>query len=158
MAVEWSTSAAPLLLEIDRADPTPLGRQLERQVRDAIQSGRLAGGERVPSSRGLAERLGISRGLVQDCYAQLLAEGYLVAHPGSATRVAEMTRAHRADAAPSPAASAAAPVVVSFSRAGPALGMTPRNAGAGPLREASRALPNALFDYGDPAGDPELRS
>src|SRR6185312_12694203 len=124
MAVEWSTSAAPLLLTIDRADPTPLGRQLEHQVRDAIQSGRLAGGDRVPSSRALAERLGISRGLVQDCYAQLLAEGYLVAHPGSATRVAEMTRARRTDSAAA-APSAEAPVAVAFTGGVPALGMVP---------------------------------
>jgi len=157
MAVEWSTSAAPLLLDLDRADPTPLGRQLERQVRDAIQTGRLAGGERVPSSRALAERLGISRGLVQDCYAQLLAEGYLVAHPGSATRVAQMPRSRRTLDAPTPA-SVAAPVVVSFSSGVPDLGMIPRGDWAWALREASRALPNALFDYGDPAGDPELRS
>ncbi|MVZ99632.1 GntR family transcriptional regulator [Actinomadura sp. LD22] len=40
------------------------------------------------SSRELARTLGISRGLVQECYAQLRAEGYLVTRGGSATRVA----------------------------------------------------------------------
>jgi GntR family transcriptional regulator/MocR family aminotransferase len=158
MAVEWSTSAAPLLLELDRDDPTPLGRQLERLVRDAIQSGRLAGGERVPSSRSLAERLGISRGLVQDCYAQLLAEGYLVARPGSATRVAEMSRPRRAVDAPPAIESPAIAVVAGFPSGVPDLGMIPRQDWAWALREASRALPNALFDYADAAGDPELRS
>lgn len=53
MAVERSASAAPLLVDVDRDDPTPLGRQLERQLREAIQSCCPAGGERVPSSRAL---------------------------------------------------------------------------------------------------------
>jgi DNA-binding transcriptional MocR family regulator len=51
----------------------------------------------VPSSRALATALGLSRGLVQECYAQLRAEGYLVTRGGSATRVA--TAATRAEPA-----------------------------------------------------------
>jgi GntR family transcriptional regulator/MocR family aminotransferase len=157
MALEWSTSAAPLLIDVDRDDPTPLGRQLERQLRGAIQSGRLTGGDRVPSSRSLAERLGISRGLVQECYAQLLAEGYLVARPGSATRVADISRAPRAEAPPVHQ-SPTRPVVAGFPSGVPDLSMVPRQDWAWAVREASRDLPNVAFDYGDPAGDAELRS
>jgi GntR family transcriptional regulator/MocR family aminotransferase len=156
MAVEWSTSAAPVLLKLRRDDPVSLGTQLETQLRDAIQSGRLVGGERVPSTRVLATQLAISRGLVQSCYAQLLAEGYLVAQVGSATRVAELPRTAR-PAAPAPPANMQ-PLLVEFAGGVPDLGMVPRQDWAWAIREACRVLPNALFDYGDPAGDPELRA
>ena len=71
--------------------------QLEGGLRDAIRQGRLAGGERLPSSRVLARELGISRGLVSECYAQLQAEGYLTSRGGSATRVAAGLQAVAAD-------------------------------------------------------------
>jgi GntR family transcriptional regulator/MocR family aminotransferase len=73
---------------LDRTLPEPLGSQLERELREAIRSGRLGTGERLPSSRALARELGVSRGLVLDCYQQLQAEGYLTTRTGSATRVA----------------------------------------------------------------------
>src|SRR6266568_4227126 len=88
MPVEWSGLSPELLLALDRQGAEPLRSQLERQVREAIRSGRLLAGERLPSSRELAHELGLSRGLVQDCFAQLQAEGYLTSHPGSATRIA----------------------------------------------------------------------
>ena len=88
MPIEWSGLGPELLLTMDRDDAEPLRAQLERQLRDAIRDGRLAVGERLPSSRELARELGLSRGLVQECYAQLQAEGYLVTRVGSATRVA----------------------------------------------------------------------
>ncbi|MGG7576059.1 GntR family transcriptional regulator [Streptomyces sirii] len=77
-----------LLPAVDRTSGRPLRAQLEHGLRDAIRTGRLEVGERLPSSRELARALGLSRGLAQECYAQLLAEGYLVTRPGSATRVA----------------------------------------------------------------------
>src|SRR5581483_2898959 len=65
--------------------------QLEASLREAIRGGRLRAGERLPSSRELARELGVSRGMVQDCYGQLLAEGYLTSRTGSATRVADIS-------------------------------------------------------------------
>src|SRR5262249_36144731 len=88
MPVEWSGLSPEVLLALDRRTGGPLRSQLESQLRDAIRSGRLGVGERLPSSRELARELGLSRGLVQDCYAQLQAEGYLSTRVGSATRVA----------------------------------------------------------------------
>jgi GntR family transcriptional regulator/MocR family aminotransferase len=86
--LEWSGSAPELLLSLSRDSREPLRVQLERQLREAIRTGRLDVGERLPSSRQLAGELGLSRGLVQECYAQLVAEGYLVSRVGDATRVA----------------------------------------------------------------------
>ena len=88
MAIQWSGLGPELLLRLDRDSDQPLRSQLETGLRDAIRDGRLQPGERLPSSREFARELGVSRGLVQECYGQLLSEGYLDSHVGSATKVA----------------------------------------------------------------------
>jgi GntR family transcriptional regulator / MocR family aminotransferase len=88
MTIQWSGLSPELLLPLDRDSGQPLRTQLEGGLREAIRTGRLPVGERLPSSRELARELGVSRGLVQECYAQLIAEGYLESRVGSATRVA----------------------------------------------------------------------
>ena len=62
---------------------TPLYEQLYRAIREDILSGQLAGGEKLPSRRALAEHLNVSRITVETAYAQLLAEGYVTARPRS---------------------------------------------------------------------------
>src|SRR5918997_4636327 len=81
-------SGIDLLVRLDRG-AGPLRAQLEDQLRDAVRSGRLAPGVALPSSRSLARELGVSRGVVVDAYAQLGAEGYLVARQGAPTRVSD---------------------------------------------------------------------
>ena len=88
MTIQWSGLSPELLLPLDRDSGQPLRTQLEGGLREAIRTGRLPVGERLPSSREMARELGVSRGLVQECYAQLMAEGYLESRAGSATRVA----------------------------------------------------------------------
>ena len=83
------TSWLDLLVGLDRGGATPLRAQLEEQLRDAVRSGRLAPGVALPSSRSLARELGVSRGVVVDAYAQLGAEGYLVARQGAPTLVSD---------------------------------------------------------------------
>src|SRR5262245_18645801 len=85
-----STLAPELPLSIDRQSPVPLRVQLENELRRAIRSDRLEAGTLLPSSRALATDLGLSRGVVVEAYDQLLAEGYLRAAQGSATRVAQL--------------------------------------------------------------------
>ena len=77
-----------LLLRLDRRGAA-LRAQLEDQLRDAVRGGRLGPGAALPSSRALARELGVSRGVVVEAYAQLAAEGYLVARQGAPTRVSE---------------------------------------------------------------------
>jgi GntR family transcriptional regulator / MocR family aminotransferase len=154
MAIEWSGLSPDLLLRVDRTAAEPLRAQLENGLRDAIRSGRLAAGERLPSSRELARQLGLSRGLVQDCYGQLYAEGYLTTRAGSATRVAAVGAA----AATRPASPRIGPALTVDFRAGvPDLAGFPRADWAWAQREACRSVPTASLDYGDPRGDPDLR-
>lgn len=77
----------PALGTIDRSQGG-IGRQLAGALRNAISRGELTAGERLPSTRALAESLGMSRGTVTEAYEQLIAEGCLDAQPGSSTRVA----------------------------------------------------------------------
>jgi GntR family transcriptional regulator / MocR family aminotransferase len=78
-----------ILLHIDRSHPETLAGQLRAGIRDSIRARRLAAGTRLPASRVLAEDLGVSRGVVIDAYAQLVAEGFLVTRPGSGTMVSD---------------------------------------------------------------------
>ncbi len=89
--IKRTTSVPELLLAIGRDAPTPLRVQLERELRTAIQTGRLRQEMPLPSSRALAADLSLSRRVVVEAYEQLLAEGYLIARRGSATRVATRT-------------------------------------------------------------------
>ncbi|HSF19297.1 MAG TPA: PLP-dependent aminotransferase family protein [Vicinamibacteria bacterium] len=67
---------------------SPLHLQIYQAFREAILEGRLAPGARLPSSRGEARSLGVSRNVVLQAYAQLVAEGYLTGSVGSGTYVA----------------------------------------------------------------------
>ncbi|AHG65245.1 MocR-like pyridoxine biosynthesis transcription factor PdxR [Advenella mimigardefordensis] len=76
----------PALGELDKTQGQ-LGRQLAQALRDAVQKGNLRAGDPLPSSRALAQSLGVSRGTVVEAFEQLLAEGILESHPGASTRV-----------------------------------------------------------------------
>ncbi|MET8784212.1 PLP-dependent aminotransferase family protein [Streptomyces sp. NPDC004589] len=154
MPLEWSGLSPELLLTLDRESTEGLRTQMERQIRDAIRAGRLEVGERLPSSRELVRRIGVSRGLVQDCYAQLQAEGYLSTRVGAATTVA-------ARACPPPAPTPAPPpaprLIADFRTGVPDLASFPLADWLWAMREAGRALPTAALDYGEPHGAPALR-
>jgi GntR family transcriptional regulator/MocR family aminotransferase len=144
-----------LILPLDRGRSEPLRSQLEAGLREAIRSGRLQAGERLPSSRELARQLGVSRGLVQDCYDQLHAEGYLSTRVGSATRVAAVGT-HTTPAPTAPATSAPAPAT-DFRSGVPDLASFPRGDWLWAQREVCRGAPTSALDYGDPRGSPVLR-
>src|SRR5215471_17243210 len=78
-----------LSLVTDRDDPGPLTSQIAGQLRDAMADGRLATGERLPSTRMLADLLGVSRTVATGAYAQLFAEGWVEGRHGSGTYVAD---------------------------------------------------------------------
>jgi GntR family transcriptional regulator/MocR family aminotransferase len=67
----------------------PFFRQIYKRTRQAILSGTFPAGERLPSTRDLAEQLGVSRTVVLLAYEQLLAEGFAVGRAGSGTYVPE---------------------------------------------------------------------
>jgi GntR family transcriptional regulator/MocR family aminotransferase len=75
-------------LYIDPALRRGVSRVLFEQIRDAVVSGRVAQGDRLPPSREIAGQLGISRHTVTTVYGRLVAEGYLEGRAGGGTFVA----------------------------------------------------------------------
>src|ERR1700757_4431163 len=78
------------MIRLDRSAAEPLHEQLYRQIRDELESGTVAdAASRLPSSRALANDLGISRLTVNLAFSKLHAEGYLQSKPKSGTFVAD---------------------------------------------------------------------
>jgi GntR family transcriptional regulator / MocR family aminotransferase len=75
------------IIALDRKSRRPLHWQIYDAYRSAIVRGTLRPGQRVPSTRGLASELGVSRIPVLGAYAQLMAEGYFQSRTGAGTSV-----------------------------------------------------------------------
>src|SRR5436190_10011656 len=77
------------LIRLDRSATEPLHEQLYRQIRDELESGAFTdAASRLPSSRAMADDLGISRLTVNLALSKLYAEGYLRSKARSGTFVA----------------------------------------------------------------------
>lgn len=143
-----------LLIELDRDAEAPLHEQIEQSIRENVRTGRLTAGTRLPSSRGLAAELGISRGVVSEAYGQLAAEGYLLAGQGAPVRVAATVRA----ATPRPPSPSLLPdFPYRLDPCLPDLAGFPRDRWLRSLRAAWRQAPIDAVDYPDPRGVPALR-
>ena len=86
--VKRAASVVIPAIAIDRTSARPLFRQIYEGYREAIVDRRLRPGQRLPSTRGLAAELEISRVPVLNAFDQLLAEGYLESRVGAGTYVA----------------------------------------------------------------------
>jgi GntR family transcriptional regulator/MocR family aminotransferase len=82
-----ATSFPHVTIALDRSSATSLYRQLYDHLRNAILSGRLAPGTRLPSTRELASELNIARNTVLNTFEQLYAESYLERRVGDGTYV-----------------------------------------------------------------------
>jgi GntR family transcriptional regulator/MocR family aminotransferase len=155
VAKAWAISGIDLHLEL-AGNRVRAG--LETALREALQTGRLAPGTRLPSSRALAADLGVARNTVAEAYAQLVAEGWLTARQGSGTRVAST-----ATVSPVPAAGIQPPAGVRAVRhdlrpGSPDLSAFPRAGWLSAARKALSGAPSRALGYSDPRGRPELRS
>ncbi|MCR2783639.1 MULTISPECIES: PLP-dependent aminotransferase family protein [unclassified Microbacterium] len=160
MTVDWARGGPDLLVVLE-SGAAPLGVQIQDQLRAAIRDRRLAAGERLPSTRRLAELLGISRGTIVDAYEQLVAEGYLEAAVGSGTRVAAIpdggpTR-HSRHSRPASASHAPRSAEVDFEYGIPDLRSVPLTDWSWAVSEATRTLPTAGLGDEVPAGSRHLR-
>ncbi|WP_432926209.1 PLP-dependent aminotransferase family protein [Microbispora sp. CA-135349] len=144
---------ADLHLVVDRT-AGGLAGQIAREVREAVRSGRLVPGTRLPATRDLARDLGLSRGVVVEAYEQLVAEGVLDSRTGAGTRVA--AGAGRQAVEQSPADREGRPHY-GHRPTSPDLGLFPRQAWLAAVRHVLATLPNDALDYGDPGGVPALR-
>lgn len=154
MSDPWAISSVDLHLDLAGSQ---VRAGLESALREAVRGGRLLPGTRLPSSRALATDLRIARNTVADCYAQLVAEGWLAARQGSGTWVAERVAAPPASAGPAPLA---VPRQARYDlRTGvPDVAAFPRQAWLAAGRKALAAAPARALSYTDPRGLPELRT
>lgn len=76
-------------ITIERDSQAPIYEQVKRHIRRQVDGGLLAPGDRLPPTRELATSLGVARISVVTAYEELKAEGYLIAHVGRGTFVAE---------------------------------------------------------------------
>lgn len=130
---------------------------LTEALREAVRSGRLAPGTRLPASRVLAADLEIARSTVAACYGELVEEGWLVSKHGSGTRVAERAQRRR------PPVTSASPPQKPRTMHGLGPGAVefaefPRGPWVAAARRALAVAPPAMFGYGDPLGRMELRT
>jgi GntR family transcriptional regulator/MocR family aminotransferase len=151
-------------------------RELYRVLRAALLDGFVAPGARLPSSRQAAADYGVSRGLLEDVYGDLTADGLLDRSVGRGTfvaaRVAQLLRPARRNedrrqSPPLPSRRGLAVAANASCREPPA--PRPFNAGTAdtgdfPWRtwqrlqaRAARELGRAGLDFADPRGLPALR-
>jgi GntR family transcriptional regulator/MocR family aminotransferase len=135
------------------------GRQgLADALRRAIRDGRLAPGTELPSTRALAQDLGLARGTVTRVYADLTVEGYLRTSQGAPTRVAAVIQTAPAKEKPGPRAAPWVPDARWDLYPGrPDLSSFPRAAWLSAARRVLQDSPATVFDYGDPHGAGVLR-
>jgi GntR family transcriptional regulator / MocR family aminotransferase len=126
-----------LVVYLDRTGGDALHRQIEVSIRERIRSGSLPAGIALPPTRALAAQLGVSRGVVVEAYAQLVAEGYLTSRGGGYTQVA----------------SAPAPVPPATTAPRPGRPAAPVTTAPRPGRQAPPRAARPSVDFGYGRGD-----
>jgi GntR family transcriptional regulator / MocR family aminotransferase len=145
----------PSWLTLNRRSGETLRAALERTLRDAIRSGALREGVRLPSSRVLAQSLSVSRGVVRDAYGQLEGQGFLVTRPRAAPVVAAVPR----PPTPRPESEPAAPVPrYDLIPTTPDVTLFPLNRWLATAQQVARRASVTTLDYGDNRGERTLRA
>jgi GntR family transcriptional regulator / MocR family aminotransferase len=149
-------------IAIDRSAAEPLTRQIHDRVREMVLSGALAPGERMTSTRRMAQELGVSRNVCMNAMDQLLAEGYFETRRGAGCFVAAGARF-----TPSPLPDISAirprgfrayrPECIDFRSGLPDLRMFPVRTWQRLSREVWDRLTPLDLAYGQPEGRRELR-
>lgn len=173
----------PFPLAIDQSSAQPIRQQLYEALRRAVLSGQLPPGARLPSTRALADDLGVARMTVVHAFEQLAAEGYLDGRVGAGSYVARLhdnAEPAHPGASPSSAPAPAAPAVSARGRALldarglsapppagaprafrpsiPAIDAFPFDLWARLSAQCYRRLPATALNYGEPAGYAPLRA
>lgn len=162
------------VLSLSPESPVPLHRQLYSEMREAVLSGRLQPGNRLPSTRDLARELRVSRNTVIEAFEQLIAEGYFESHTGVGTFVSSRinTGKREPSASPSMPANEIPPPFVRkfeglrtsstdcrlpFCPGVPAIEEFPTATWARLSARRAAGATRALLNYGDPLGYAPLR-
>lgn len=83
-----------LTIGLQHKSKEPFYEQIYRYIKNEILIGSLLPNTKLPSSRGLATHLGVSRNTVDMAYAQLVSEGYIESQPKKGYYVCEIEHMH----------------------------------------------------------------
>ncbi|MFJ9498868.1 MocR-like pyridoxine biosynthesis transcription factor PdxR [Brevibacillus centrosporus] len=149
-------------ITIDRDKPIPLTRQLYTELRGQILRGDRKAQDKLPSTRKMAEDLGISRNVVIEAYEQLFAEGYMESRKGSGYFVSAgiyLEQHARKETPPisSGENKAESLSIIDFRSGVPDLTHFPRQTWGKMVQRACQEAPLSAFGYGRPEGRLELR-
>jgi GntR family transcriptional regulator/MocR family aminotransferase len=123
-------------------------------LRKAIVDGALRAGVALPSSRALAQELGVSRGVVTDAYDQLASQGFLTVRARSAPVVAPLI-ASTVPATPRPPADR--PPLYDLSPTTPDVNLFPLTRWLATTQRVARESGHLMLDYRESQGEPALR-
>src|SRR4051812_9963327 len=154
--------------KIPPLDPTaaaPFYRQIYDRFRDAIASGMLKPGDRIPSARALTRELGLARGTIETAYSLLAAEGYIEARGQAGTIVTPGLKAGTPITSPAPRVGSAiaapsfrADSILPFQMGLPALDAFPRKIWARLAARSVRAMQPTDMVHPAVFGLPALRA
>jgi len=146
-----------------RDDDIPLYRQVYEHISTAIKTGQLRPGDRLPSTRSLAEQFGTARSTIDTAYAILAGQGYMVGRGQAGTVVSSelhsraiagaISRPRVISTVPGPVVRAPRP----FQMGVPALDVFPRKLWSRLVAREARGFAPADMTYPDPAGYAPLR-
>lgn len=151
-------------IALDRKSNIPLFIQIYEHLRDKILHGELKSGEKMPSTRELANDFHVSRNVTIDAYHQLETEGYIESRPGSGTYVASGVQFADFNIHPSQLTIVPKPDdnklsrVIDFRTGIPMLDLVPVNTFRRILHEILSTFPADIWGYGEPEGCMELRN
>jgi GntR family transcriptional regulator / MocR family aminotransferase len=168
--IERSDRAMPAAnpRKLSPLDPTaaaPFYRQIYDRFRDAIASGMLKPGDRIPSARALTKELGLARGTIETAYSLLAAEGYIEARGQAGTIVSPDLTPRISIANPPPradprmdAVSFRPDSILPFQMGLPALDAFPRKIWARLGARSARAMQPSDMIHPPVSGLPSLRA
>ncbi len=155
-------------IQLEPSAVTPLHRQLYKTLRDAILTGGLPHGTRLPATRAFALAHGISRNTVLAAFENLIAEGFLEARIGAGTFVAHRSNVNQEfisalqlskrglELAQTAVGIPRENRIRAFRHGIPDFGLFPWKIWTRLYSQAAKAQPN--LGYANPAGDPALRA
>lgn len=144
---------------LDPESKIPLYQQLYQAIREAIESGALSLGAKMPSIRQLPEELGVSRTTVEAAYQQLCVEGYLKSRPQRGYFVAAARRRgeeHPSKTAALPLPQQKVPVQYDFGTDRVDMDSADITIWKRHIRDVLNR-PDVITSYGDPQGELSLR-
>ncbi len=153
-----------LNIQINRSSHVSLSRQIIQGIKNAVLSGNILPGDKLPSTRVLAGYLNVARNVVLESYDQLLAEGYVYSVKGAGTYICKDISFHRSCMEseyvqnPSPSPTVSRSLEICFRTGIPDLSEIPVQKWAQIYHKIALDIDPTKLDYQNPCGDEFLRT